>query len=231
LYGVSTHYAMIDNAGNVLTDFRFQPPEYSHRYDRPSKPLDTLRWVGNLAVLSAGSTLGLASADGKILFEPQFRAVGPIHDGMIRVESWDAKGIRIGYLDERGVMIIPQIYSNGTNFENGIAWVTKAWADANRVTHDDGYALIDHQGNVLLSGLYKDPSFIRKPVIDESDPSAYQDIQPYGSGFPNAVGKLFCIANADGFLPYGRPHDWLNRMDWGYVDFSGHKIAWHTAEH
>jgi hypothetical protein len=222
LDGISVHYAMIDASGNVLTDFRFQPPEYNSRFDNPQKPLETLRWVGDLAVLASGMNLGLATADGKILFEPQFRSIGPIHDDMIRVNSMDASGNRVGYLNAKGIMAIPSVYSNGTNFEKGVAWVTKAGPG----TASSNCTLIDHQGNPLLEGSFMDPNFIRRPVSD-SDTSWIQHVNE--GGIPNVVGALICVANADGFIAYGS-HERLNRMNWGYVDFSGHVIAWHKSE-
>lgn len=47
------------------------------------------------------------------------------YEGMARVKI----GKNIGYVDEQGIIVVPAIYSYGTNFTNGLADVKKAGSD------------------------------------------------------------------------------------------------------
>ncbi len=138
-------------------------------------------------------------------------------DGMIRALTWNATDFlsHTGYLSEQGDMVIPAIYTQGNDFENGSAWVTKVTDDHKGHVENQGWLLIDHQGKVLTDNVFLDPGFI-------------VNANGHGSNAPSFIGDLACVAAAKGYQPYGENR--LMHLDWGYVDHAGHIVAWHAAE-
>ena len=194
-------YAMIDTTGKVLTDYRFRPPEGHTGINAESSSLESKRWRGNLALIESDNiSVGLATADGKILFEPQFREIGELQDGMMRFLKWAPTGSGFGYLNEQGEMVIPPIYGSGTSFQNGVAIVTR---------HDGQMALIDKSGKELRS-------FYREPF--------------YGGGPVAVNGVLCVADAKGFVLYGVSTRERLRHMSWGYIDLTGRMIAWHNSE-
>ena len=216
-------YALIDESGKVLTDYRFYPPERSHsagEYLSTAK-LPDVRWRGSLVVLDSGWRigLGLASADGRILIAPKFNALNPLSDGMIGTITLKGEDRWTGYVNDKGEEVIAAIYTGGTDFEKGSAWVTKQPNDHKVIEENQGWVLIDHQGQVLTKDSYLNPSFIVE--------AGYRD---FGGlvGVPQFIGDIACVASAKTYQLYGDER--LKHLSWGYVNRAGQVVAWHPSE-
>jgi hypothetical protein len=147
-----------------------------------------------------GINQGLATADGKILYEPQFHDISEPQDGMIRVQKWSPNGGGIGYLNDQGKMVIPLGYSQGTLFQDGVAIVTK---------HDGQMALINRTGKELRD-------FAGEPFS--------------GGGPEIINGVLRVADSKGFVLFGMPTAERLRRMSWGYIDLTGKAIAWHNPE-
>ncbi len=211
-------WAMIDRTGKVLTDFAYFPPE--KHSSNPSDDPDLLaktRWNGNLAVLKQGDfKTGLATADGKVIVEPEFVNIRPFHDGVASAVQMKSSLWFTSLVKEDGRILAPEVYTEVSEFENGAAWVTKRTTDHRGPYQNPAWGLVNTRAEVLLALKYAPAHWIHSPNI------------PGYTGEPGFYGDLAPVALAEGFQYQGKDLEIIHA--WGYVDHHGKIIAWHPAE-
>jgi len=229
-------WAMIDRTGKVLTDYAYEPPEFSAAWVggkyagtmnsagnfSDADYLRMVRWRGNLAVISKGYLLnGLASADGKVLVEPIFNEINEFYDGIaiaVDKRKHDEKGnvtFATALLTERGEVLAYNKYTTVNDFNRGVAWATHRWADPRGSPWQaEGWGLIDPQVCEITDLCYVKPWWIWGKSENYSD-----------NRCPVFYGDLAPVALADGYQMYGEKV-WLQN-NWGYIDRTGKRVVWH----
>ena len=214
---VDTKWAMIDRTGKRLTDWAYDPPEtIDHFYDPAPDWLTQVRWRGDLVVLARRENyglLGLATADGKVILEPTYHEIGDFHDGLARVRSFKKEENFYGFIDQHGKLVVPVEYTDATDFDHGVAWVTRQ-SRGKSGPENEGWQLIDRTGKILTD----------RPLLA----ATWVGYEPhdYSRYFPVFMGGFAGVVEPP-FLPYGKNN--ATDASWGYIDRTGRHIIWHEA--
>lgn len=116
--------------------------------------------VGNdWTVFEEDGLYGYKDAEGKVVIEPKFeKKPGQFHDGMALVKEKQ----RYGYINTKGIIVIPLKFYTATDFHNGVAGVRDYiyMEDGTYITDWIQY-WIDKAGNKVVSGqfLYGSPFY------------------------------------------------------------------------
>jgi len=176
-------YGYIDAEGKYVIN-----PQFDAAYD----------FVDGLALVRSGEKWGYIDTAGAYVINPQFDDAFAFHNGLAMVKS----GEKWGYIDATGTYVINPQFDDAYNFENELAKVvsgdhigfidkdgkvvigyqyiaaTNMTDDgyARVVTNDKKYAIIDRNGNTIISGLDGVDGIDTKYCIEDGcDNTVYSD--------------------------------------------------------
>jgi hypothetical protein len=100
---------------------------------------------------------GLKDKAGKVVVEPQFKAVSYVNDGMAAVKLND----KWGYIDIKGQLVIPAQFDDAGSFSEGMAAVAKHVRESNGYIKATEWGYIDKTGKLKIEHRYNTTSLFK----------------------------------------------------------------------
>jgi len=178
---------------------------------------------------------GFVDKTGKVIINPQFKAVSNFSDGLCGVKNDDGKW---GFIDKEGTITINYQFDGANDFKNGKCIVTSANKDG--VIDKEGKYIINPQfsdmqidGNIFLvsqDGKYgwcdEDGKLIINPQFGQAYPFNGNNITSVQSGksygYIDKDGKILINAQFDNALPFnGKLALVVSASKFGFIDKDG----------
>lgn len=185
--------------------------------------------------------IGFIGADGKVVIDFKYDNVSGFYEGLslaCNIQTGTAPmSQKCGYIDKKGVMVIPQTFAGGERFSEGLAPVAQMKKNAEG-KDQPSYGFIDKSGKIVIAPQYDYASYFTddRAVVVKLD----MKNQKITCGFIDKTGKMvvpykyaFSIENPTMFNeglaqvaveePGGKPGA-QPKVKWGYIDKDGNTV-------